>query len=82
MFFINYRILKRILRVPKKHKNCFLTFYLLMQVFPAFSEENIKLSDSWALQYGGVVNGNFRTAGENFQINQIPSQKVENQTTS
>ncbi len=55
---------------------------MLFQAGQAFSEENVELSECWKLSYGGILRGNFRTATENFNINDIPNQNLDNQASS
>ena len=46
------------------------------------ADESFEISDRWSLMYGGVLKGSFRTAGENFQNNNIPDQNLDNQASS
>ncbi|WGL60917.1 hypothetical protein QEJ31_04810 [Pigmentibacter sp. JX0631] len=46
------------------------------------AEEKYKFLDDWVLSASGSFRGNFNTAGETFQSNDIPNQNLENQATS
>ena len=82
MFFINHCFKKNILRASLRLKTCLLSSYLLFQAGQVFSDESIELSDRWKLNYGGILRGNFRTATDNFYINNIPNQNLDNQASS
>ncbi len=82
MFFINRCFKKSLLKASKWFNTCFIGYYLLFQVGQAFGEEYVELSERWKLSYGGILRGNFRTATDNFYINNIPNQNINNQASS
>jgi hypothetical protein len=82
LFFINHYYLKRIFKLRKTFKNAIFAAFLATQFSSASAEESFELSERWRLLYGGVLKGNFRTAGENLQINHIPNQNLDNQASS
>lgn len=62
-------------------------YFLLVSLFLPFqqnvsAEEKYKFLDDWALSASGSFRGNFNTARETFQSNDIPNQNLENQATS
>ena len=63
-------------------RNVIFTAFLVTQFSSANADESFELSERWKLLYGGVLKGNFRTAGENLQIKNIPNQNLDNQASS
>jgi hypothetical protein len=82
LFFIKRCFKKNLLKASKQLNTCLFCSYLILQTGQVFSEENVNLSDQWKLTYGGILRGNFRAATDNFYINNIPNQNLDNQATS
>lgn len=68
--------------MPQRLKTCLIASSFFFQAGAVFGEEHIDLSQSWKLNYGGVLRGNLRTATDQFFINNIPKQNLDNQASS
>lgn len=72
----------KIFRGSKKTIFSIFAINMLTHTNHAFSDENINISDRYKLNYGLTLRGNLRTATNNFYINNIPNQNLDNQTSS